>query len=57
MQLAAALAICIALNTAIVYVVANDFETIANGLTGAQAVGIASAVTIVPLIAAWALVG
>ena len=56
MQLAVALGICIALNTAIVYVVANDVDT-AVSLTGQQALGIAAAVTIVPLVASWALIG
>ena len=56
MQLAVALGICIALNTAIVYVVANDIESGVT-VTGKQAIGIAAAVTIVPLVASWALIG
>jgi hypothetical protein len=51
------LAICIAISTGIVYVVANDFETIGAGaLTGMQALGIGAAVTLVPFVAAWALI-
>ena len=48
----------IAIATGVVYVVANDFETIGAGaLTGSQALGIGVAVTLVPFVAAWALIG
>lgn len=58
MELATGLLICIAVSTAIVYVVANDFETIGAGaLTGAQSFGIGAAVTLVPFVAAWVLIG
>ena len=56
MELALAIGICIALNTAVLYVVANDFET-GVLLTGQQALGLAAAVTLVPLVASWALIG
>jgi hypothetical protein len=52
------LAISVAIATGIVYVVANDFETIgAGGITGSQALGIGAATTLVPFVAAWALFG
>lgn len=57
-SLVVGLVVSIAIATGIVYVVANDFETIGAGaLTGAQALGIGSAVALVPFVAAWALLG
>lgn len=56
--LAVGLVISIALATGVVYVVANDFETIGAGsITGGQALGIGAATTLVPFVLAWALLG
>ncbi len=58
MNLALALAVSVAISTGIVYVVANDFETIGAGaLTGSQALGIGAAVTLIPFVAAYAVLG